>query len=369
MRSSWSTLVALEACSSSSVDDPLVDLLGGVVVDRGGAAERSNGTADTATDATRPAPGARRRRRRLQRPHLVRGERPPLPRRQRAGRRAARCGSAPAADRVADRLAHAPHLAVAALVDGEAQHVRRRPATTLAGAVRPSSSSTPSRRRRSGARRRACPRPRPGTPSRRRSDGWVSRWVEVAVVGEQQQALGVGVEPARPGTPGARRARARRTVGRPWGSAAVVTTPGGLVQQVVDEARPRTDTGTPSTSTRSRSGSTRRPSTATSPLTVHPARRRSAPRRPAGCRSPARARTFCSRSPSAQASGVIGAGVGVAGGPQPCSSASTTSAPGTNSPSGGRSSSESRPSARGTAAWCRTARPGPGPGSRPTSSM
>ncbi len=51
-------------------------------------------------------------------------------------------------DGMADRLAHPPDLALAALVDGHLEHAG--PTwRTFAGAVRPSSSSTPSRRLRS----------------------------------------------------------------------------------------------------------------------------------------------------------------------------------------------------------------------------
>ena len=97
--------------------------------------------------------------------------------------------------RVADGLAHAPHLAVAALVDREPQQRRGGTSATCAGAVIPSSSSTPSRSRRSA----------PGDgraldlgevlllDAERRVGEAVG---EVAVVGEQQQALGVGVEAA-----------------------------------------------------------------------------------------------------------------------------------------------------------------------------
>ena len=54
---------------------------------------------------------------------------------------------------------------------------------------------------------------------------------QLAVVGEQQQALGVGVEAARPGRPAGRPARASTTVRRPCGSLAVVTTPAGLLSR------------------------------------------------------------------------------------------------------------------------------------------
>ena len=164
------------------------------------------------------------------------------------------------------------------------------------------------------------------------------------------------------------------TVGRPWGSSAVVITPVGLLQQVVHQVlgpRPRARRR-PSTS--ALSGSIRRPSTATSPST----RTRSSAIRSSQTRRlpmPARASTFCRRTPSASGAdaatgvtaAVTGRGLAAGGEPspasplapldgssaasaaptsvplaaasrrRPCSSASTTSAPGTNSPSGGRS--------------------------------
>ena len=248
--------------------------------------------------------------------------------------------------------------------------------------------------------RSARPRPGPGTPSRPRSDGWVEPVGQLAVVGEQQQALGVEVEAAHrehPGLVGHQLDHGRPALGVVGGGDHA----GRLVQQVVDEpgSRPRWARRRPRPGRAS--GSTRRPSTATSPLTVT---------RPSAIRSshtrrlprPARASTFWSRSPSWSCS--PGTGQSWSGiestcwlvtraaahdrgscssacfelrqrreasmsTRSPCSSASTTSAPGTKSATGGRSSSESRPSARGTRRWCRTARPGPGPGRGPTSAM
>ena len=132
--------------------------------------------------------------------------------------------------RVADGLAHAPHLAVAALVDRDAQDVGRRAAATLAGAVRPSSSSTPSRSRRERARRRVALDL--GQVLLLDAEGRVGEPVgEVAVVGEQQQALGVGVEAADREDPGLGRARGRRRWAGPGGRDAVVTTPAGLLSR------------------------------------------------------------------------------------------------------------------------------------------
>ena len=96
---------------------------------------------------------------------------------------------------VADGLAHPPDLAVAALVDRDPQHARARAATPSPAAVGPSSSSTPSRSRRiAPGAHRACRRPSPGTPCRpvARVGDAVG---QLAVVRQQQQALGVDVEP------------------------------------------------------------------------------------------------------------------------------------------------------------------------------
>ena len=147
--------------------------------------------------------------------------------------------------------------------------------------------------RRSSPARRGRRRPRTrysfSTPWTGGRCGW-----RVAVVGQQQQALGVGVEPADRRTPAGRSAPARRP-SAPVGVLARRDDPGRLVEQVVDEPG-RTPIGAPSTSIRSCSASTRRPSTATSPLTVT---------RPAAISSsqtrrlphPVDASTFCRRSP------------------------------------------------------------------------
>ena len=98
---------------------------------------------------------------------------------------------------MADRLAHAAHLTVAPLSDRQLQHLssasrRRVTRTTVAGCVRWPSSGTPLRRRSSASR--------VGVPAHapRRSAPPVARVCqprgEVAVVGQQQQALAVVVE-------------------------------------------------------------------------------------------------------------------------------------------------------------------------------
>ena len=93
--------------------------------------------------------------------------------------------------------------------------VRSPTSDTRAGAVGPSSSSTPSRSRRSA--------PRDGVPSTSArysfstpNDGWVSRWVSspslVSTAGPRCRRRG-----GRPGTPAARRAPGRRPSGGPAG--------------------------------------------------------------------------------------------------------------------------------------------------------
>ena len=209
---------------------------------------------------------------------------------------------------------------------------------------------------------------------------------QVAVVGEHQQALGVDVEPADREDPGL--AGHQVDDGRP----ALRIGGGGddagrLVEQVVDEAGANT-TAAPR---RRRPG--RRPGvdppTELGDLAVDrdPPGARSAPRTPAGCRSPTRASTFWSRSPRRPALGRLtrpgstaslrparrrvasARSVGAAHGSRPCSRASITSAPGTNSASGGSSSSESRPSLSRNSGVVPYSTAWPGPGSRPTSAM
>ena len=95
---------------------------------------------------------------------------------------------------MADRLAHAPHLAVAALVDREAQQRRRRRSDDLGrrgeAVVELDALAQPAQRAPATASPSTSARYSFSTPKRR-----VGEPVgEVAVVGEQQQALGVGVE-------------------------------------------------------------------------------------------------------------------------------------------------------------------------------
>ena len=185
---------------------------------------------------------------------------------------------------MADGLAHPPDLAVAALVDRDAQHPRAR-----LGHLR--------RRRRAVVELDAVAQPA-HRPRRHRTAadrgqvllvdavaGVGDAVGQLAVVGQQQQPLGVGVEPAdgeHPWLGGDELDDRRPSVGVACGGHHATR----LVQQVVDEAGLGADRRTVDLD-EVVSGSTRRPSTATSPLTVT-RRRRSAPRRPAGCPSRAR---------------------------------------------------------------------------------
>ena len=100
---------------------------------------------------------------------------------------------------------------------------------TRAGAVVPSSSSTPSRRRRTA--------PADGSPSTSTryslgtpNDGWVSRWVSPpSLVRIRRPSLSMSSRPTGKtrGSGGTR----ETTVGRPWVSSAVLTTPTGLLRR------------------------------------------------------------------------------------------------------------------------------------------
>ena len=97
-------------------------------------------------------------------------------------------------DGMADGLAHPPHLALAALADRDLHQVGRQPPRP-AGAVGPSSSSTPARSARS-ARSDTGGRRDPGAVALLDAEPGMGEPVrERAVVGEQDQAGGVDVEP------------------------------------------------------------------------------------------------------------------------------------------------------------------------------
>ena len=238
-------LVALHDLAQQLLD-ALGDLLGGVGIDGGGAAQGSDGGAPGIGRACyrgrRPAAASAARRSDGASPTACRGVRPsapdsgaPRPRsaaasgpgRRRAVGERADPGAHQPAHRVADRLAHPAHLAVAALVDDDAQH--------------PGRDQRPPWPARSGRRRARPPRaagagPRPtGVPSTSARYSLATPWRGVGqqlgqlpVVGEDQQALGLAGRAGRPGTPGARSGTSddhRRPALR---VAAVVTTPAGL---------------------------------------------------------------------------------------------------------------------------------------------
>ena len=129
---------------------------------------------------------------------------------------------------MADRLAHAPDLALAALVDRELEHVG--PQLAHLGGRRAAVVELDAVAQRA---QRAVGDRAPPTRATVGLGHLVARVREavgeLAVVGQQDQAGRVGVEAAdrveaRPG------ARTRSTtVGRPWVSLAVETTPAGLL--------------------------------------------------------------------------------------------------------------------------------------------
>src|SRR4051812_23731880 len=178
---------------------------------------------------------------------------------------------------------------------------------TLAGAVMPSSRAMPSRSRRTEAG--------VGAPVTSATysfsmpyDGCVIRCVRSpSFVSSRRPSVSASRRPMGKtrGSAGTRSI----TVCFACGSDTVVTTPCGLLSRY-HTSPSRTPIGTPSTSTRSVSVCTRRPRTATSPLTVTrpPAISSSATRL---LPMPTRARTFCSRSPSraAESSSIGGRGL------------------------------------------------------------
>ena len=232
----------------------------------------------------------------------------------------------------------------------EAQQAGRRAPTPSPARCAPSSSSTPSRSRRSAPRRRraldlgevllldAVARVREPVG-------------QLAVVGEQQQPLGVGVEPAD---------REHAGLGRDevddGGSAVGVLgrrhDTGRLVQEVVDEVGARATTA-PSTSRTSTSAIDARADLGD--LAVHP--------------HPALADQLLAHPPAGHAGGgehllqLLGRRSGQLLGAQPLLELldDRRRRGRTGRAAGGRRASRARAS-RGTTATCRTARPGPGPG-------
>ena len=243
-RSSWSIAVAFEHLRQQPLD-ALEQVLALVVRPRVIAPRRASTDSDIRTRLAVVA-GLHRRRgrtphpvvgalrccerrgvehRSLQRPHLVGGQLAPLPRRQfgvpqrpDAGPHQPWSPGAPRRRTSAGPDGSGPRAAPASPCPG-----RR---TGRAGAVGPSSSSTPSRSRRSA--------PRPGVPLTwamysfsTPKLGCVSRWVSVpSLVNSRSPSVSMSKRPTEctRGSLGT----SSTTVGRPWVSSAVVTTPAGL---------------------------------------------------------------------------------------------------------------------------------------------
>ena len=292
---------------------------------------------------------------------LVEQQLAPLPRRQLSVTQRADAHPHQALHGMADRLAHPPHLAVAALVDRDPQHARAR-LGHLRRRGRPvvqlDAVAQPAQRR----RRRRCRATSATYSFSMPWLGWVSRLASSPSLVNKQQPLGVDVEPPDREDPrlGGHEVDDRRAALR--------------VARRGDHTRAACSAGSRRGRAARRSGRRRRPprrrrgrragrASATSPLTEHP---------PGGDQ-------LLAVAPAADAAlgehllqaGQPGVGAGGAFGrpllPQrrldrrrpssvqtpgaspgstrrPCSRASTTSAPGTNSAIGGRSASESRPS-------------------------
>ena len=350
-------VVALEHLDHQGLD-PLVDLLVGVGVDGGRAARSARTAGDIDGNLVRWRPARRRLRPGARTSAWVSGRHSPGFRRRSAiGPMRVRTRRAHG---MTDRLAHPPHLAVAALVDGELDRPRRHERRRCAGAVTPSSSSTPSRRRRSAAGEgRALDL---GEVLLLHAERRMGQAVgEIAVVGEHAAGPRCRRRGDRRGRPAARAAPGRPPSGDPGGRGAVVTTPLRLVQQVVDETRRASTRGC----RRPRPGrARRRPADPGRPprRSRSPGRPRSASRTCAGCRSRARASTFCRRSPRRTRSSLVASCAAPAPAPRrPRGRARTRPAAADRRASRGRA-------ARGTADWCRRARPGRARDREPTSS-
>ena len=173
--------------------------------------------------------------------HLVGRQRPPLPRPQPAVAERTDARAHQARHRVADRLAHPPHLAVAAFVDDDAQHARRRlrhRGRGGAAVVEVDAVAQAADRARAHA---AGPGDHLGEVLLVDAVARVGDAVgELAVVREHQQALGVGVEAADREDPrvGRHVVEHRPAPVRVLGGG---HHPGRLVEQVVHEIGPRPD--------------------------------------------------------------------------------------------------------------------------------
>ena len=229
----------------------LADLLGGVGVDGGGAAQGADGGGHGRMLPARPGglgggpavrPGAvAAGGGPLEGPDLVDGQRRATPPASAGGRRAGRCGCAPGAAPGGRWPRTCAGPGGCDPRGSRSAPARARPGATWAGAVRPSSSSTPSRSRRSSARvgsPSTWARYSLSTPKRR-----VGQAVgQLAVVGQQQQALGVEVEAAdreHPGLGGHQVDHRGAALGVVGGGDHA----GRLVEQVVDQAGPHPDGG------------------------------------------------------------------------------------------------------------------------------
>ena len=132
--------------------------------------------------------------------------------------------------RVADRFTHPTDLTVAALVDREAQHT----GLGLRHLGRGGDARRRARRRCEAAQsRRPTPlprRPRRGTPCRHRATGWAIRFARSpSLVSSSSPSVSTSSRPTEKtrGSSGT----SSTTVGRPWVSLLVVTTPTGLLSR------------------------------------------------------------------------------------------------------------------------------------------
>ena len=136
------------------------------------------------------------------------------------------------------RLTHAPDLPVLALRGMTRRRTPGAKTPTPAGAVRPSSSSTPGGADAASPAPRACPPSTSATyslstPVRR---GWANNWSQGAVVSQNEQPFGALVQSGRPRTPGGSAGtRSSTRWARPCGIRRARDDPLGFVQQVIDQ--------------------------------------------------------------------------------------------------------------------------------------
>ena len=183
---------------------------------------------------------------------------------------------------MADRLAHAPHLAVAALVDRDAQEAgveQRDLGRRGAAVVELDALAQPARARRGDGSPSTSARYSLSTPKL----GWVRRWVRSpSLVSSSRPSVSASSRPTG-NTRGSAGTRST-TVGRPCGSRRGGDDARRLVEQVVDEARPSRRSGRrrprPRRPRGRPAGRARRPRRSRAPGAA-----RSGPRTPAGCRA------------------------------------------------------------------------------------